>query len=80
MHGKQNKSRLTTFSPQDQSLVSSNMIGDPTSRAPRPLRFLGAVNQGYLMEFAGSYIPGSQVQYDMGHFAKYRNLGRHRPR
>ena len=68
-----NKSRLTTFSPQDQSLVSSNMIGDPTSRAPRPLRFLGAVNQGYLMEFAGSYIPGSQVQYDMGHFAKIVN-------
>ncbi|MYI85130.1 MAG: hypothetical protein F4058_07315 [Rhodothermaceae bacterium] len=65
-----NKFRLTTFSPEDQSLVSSNMIGNPSSRAPRPLRFLGAVNQGYLMEFTGSYIPGSQVQYDMGHFAK----------
>lgn len=65
-----NKFRLTTFSPEDQSLVSSNTIGNPSSRAPHPLRFLGAVNQGYLMEFAGSYIPGSQVQYDMGHFAK----------
>jgi hypothetical protein len=65
-----NKHRLTTFSPEDQSLVSSNTIGNPASRAPRPIRFLGAINQGYLMEFSGSYIPGSQVQYDMGHFAK----------
>ena len=65
-----NNFRLTTFSPEDQSLVSSNTIGNPGSRAPRPFRFLGAVNQGYLMEFSGSYIPGSQVQYDMGHFAK----------
>lgn len=65
-----NKFRLTTFSPEDQSLVSSNTIGNPVSRAPRPHRFLGAINQGYLMEFSGSYIPGSQVQFDMGHFAK----------
>ena len=61
---------LTTFSPDDQSLVSSKTIGNPGSLAPRPFRFLGAVNQGYLMEFSGSYIPGLQVQYDMGHFAK----------
>jgi len=65
-----NKFRLTTFSPEDQSHVSSNTIGNPSSRAPRPLRFLGAVDQGYLMEFSGSYVPRSQVQYDMGHFAK----------
>ena len=66
---EQNNFRLTTFSPEDQSLVSSKTIWNPNSRAPRPLRFLGAVNQGYLMEFSGSYIPGSLVQYDMGHFA-----------
>ncbi|MXZ04118.1 MAG: hypothetical protein F4Y90_01080 [Rhodothermaceae bacterium] len=66
---EQNSFRLTTFSPEDQSLVSSKTIGNHGSRATRPLRFLGAVNQGYLMEFAGSYIPGSLVQYDMGHFA-----------
>ena len=65
-----NKYRLTTFSPGDQSLVSSNTIGNPVSDAPRPLRFLGATNQGYLMEFAGSHIPGSQGQDDLGHFAK----------
>ena len=74
-----NKFRLTTFSPEDQSLVSSNTIGDPTSRAPRPLRFLGAVYQGYLMEFSGSYIPGSQVQYDLGHFAKIVTWGGNAP-
>ena len=65
-----NKYRLTTFSPEDQSLVSSNTIGNPVSDAPRPIRFLGATNQGYLMEFAGSFTPGSQEQDDLGHFAK----------
>jgi len=74
-----NKFRLTTFSPEDQSLVSSNTIGNPGSRDPRPLRFLGAVNQGYLMEFSGSYIPGSLVQYDMGHFAKVVTWDRNAP-
>ncbi len=67
---EQNSFRLTTFSPEDQSLVSSKTIGNHGSRAPRPLRFLGAVNQGYLMEFSGSYMHGSLVQYDMGHHAK----------
>lgn len=65
-----NKFRLTTFSPEDQSVVSSNTIGNPASRGPRPLRFLGVTNQGYLMEFAGSHIPSSQGQDDSGHFAK----------
>ena len=65
-----NEYRLTTFSPEDQSLVSSNIIGNPGSRAPRPLRFLGAMNQGYLMEFSVFYTPGSIVQFELGHFAK----------
>ena len=65
-----NKFRLTTFSPEDQSVISSNTIGNPASRAPSPLRFLGVTNQGYLMEFSGFHIPGSQGQDDSGHFAK----------
>ena len=65
-----NKFRLTTFSPEDQSVVSSNTIGNPASRAPRPLRFLGTTNQGYLMEFSNSPIPGLHEQDDVGHFAK----------
>lgn len=65
-----NKFRLTTFSPEDQSLVSSNIIGYPASSASHPIRFLGATTNGYLIEFADSYIPGSQKQDDLGHFAK----------
>ena len=64
-----NKYRLTTFSPEDQSLVSSNTIGNPGSRTPSPIRFLGATDQGYLMEFSVPYTPGLIVQYDLGHFA-----------
>ncbi len=66
-----NKRRLTTFSPRDQSLVSSNTIGNPAFDALRPVRFLGATNQGYLMEFAGSIRLGSQGRIDLGHSAKF---------
>ncbi len=62
--------RLTTFSPKDQSLVSSNRIGNLTSNALRPMRFLGATNRGYLMEFAGSIRLPSQERIDLGHSAK----------
>lgn len=70
-----NQYRLSKFSPEDQSVVSSNTIGNPVSRAPRPLRFLGVTNQGYLMEFAGVDIPGSRGQDDSGHFAKIVSWG-----
>ena len=63
--------RLSIFSPQDQSLVTSINVGQSRQTKLRPLAFLGATNHGLLMEFSTAYVAGSNESFKMAHFAKY---------
>ena len=62
--------RLTTFSPQDQSLVASVTVVNSANRALRPFAFLGATNRGLLMEFSSFYPPDSEESSKMARLAK----------
>ncbi len=52
--------RFTTFSPQDQSYVTSfTMVGSEASGL-YPDDFLGATSRGFLFSYGGFYRPGSE--------------------
>ena len=65
--------RLSIFAPQGQSLVTSVTVRHSGSNAIRPTAFLGATDQGLLMEFASFYPPGSGDLDRMAQFVQFVN-------
>ncbi len=63
--------RLSIFSPHDQSLVASIAVGQSRQTKLTPLAFLGATNRGLLMEYSTAYVAGSNESLKMAHFAKH---------
>ena len=61
--------RITIFSPQDQSLVTTVSVLGPG--APRPAAFLGASRRGLLVEFTSYYTPGSESLIRMSTLVKH---------
>ncbi len=62
--------RLSIFTPQGQSLITSVTVRHSEFDALRPLAFLGATNRGLLMEFSSFYPPGSGESGEMAHLVQ----------